>query len=180
MNSMEIRKATAADVPAIAEIYSRIHTEEEADRVTIGWQRAIYPTEQTALAGVEAQEMFVLTLDGEVAASARINHMQMDAYAEADWEYPAPDDKVMVLHTLTVDPEKAGRGIGKRFVAFYEDFARQAGCPFLRMDTNAINVNARNLYRKLGYREIGIVPCVFNGLTGVNLVCLEKKLPENG
>lgn len=174
--TMEIRKAAEADIPAIAEIYSRIHTEEEAGRVTIGWQRPIYPTEATAVAGVEMQDMFVLTEDGAVIASARINRMQMDAYREAAWVYPAEDEQVMVLHTLTVDPEKSGRGAGKRFVAFYEDYARQAGCPFLRMDTNEINVNARSLYRKLGYKEVSIVPCVFNGLKGVNLVCLEKKL----
>ena len=28
----------------------------------------------------------------------------------------------------------------------------------------------------LGYTEAGIVPCEFNGIAGVNLVCLEKKL----
>lgn len=32
------------------------------------------------------------------------------------------------------------------------------------------------LYARLGYREAGIVPCVFNGIKGVGLVCLEKKL----
>jgi len=32
------------------------------------------------------------------------------------------------------------------------------------------------LYKRLGYREAGIVPCVFNGIPDVMLVCLEKKL----
>ena len=35
---------------------------------------------------------------------------------------------------------------------------------------------ARRLYKHLGFREAGIVPCVFNGLAGVDLVMLEKKL----
>lgn len=46
----------------------------------------------------------------------------------------------------------------------------------LRMDTNEQNIIARELYRKLGYLEAGIVPCEFNGIPGVNLVLLEKKL----
>ena len=75
-----------------------------------------------------------------------------------------------------VHPEAAGRGIGTRFVAFYEDLAREMGCPFLRMDTNALNKPARKLYASLGYREPGIVKCVFNGIPNVDLVCLEKKL----
>lgn len=32
------------------------------------------------------------------------------------------------------------------------------------------------MYVKLGYKEIGIVPTVFNGIPGVGLVLLEKAL----
>ena len=34
------------------------------------------------------------------------------------------------------------------------------------------------MYRKLGYREVGQVPTVFNGIDGVMLVLLEKSLSE--
>ena len=44
------------------------------------------------------------------------------------------------------------------------------------MDTNEINTVARKLYKRLGYKEVSIVPCVFNGIPGVNLVCLEKRI----
>lgn len=44
------------------------------------------------------------------------------------------------------------------------------------MDTNAKNLRARAMYAALGYREAGIVPCVFNGIPDVMLVHLEKKL----
>lgn len=50
------------------------------------------------------------------------------------------------------------------------------GCKYLRMDTNEKNTNARRLYKKLGYREADILPCTFNGIEGVRLVCLEKML----
>ena len=46
----------------------------------------------------------------------------------------------------------------------------------LRIDTNAKNAAARRLYARLGFREAAIVPCTFNGLSGVALVCLEKRL----
>ena len=83
---------------------------------------------------------------------------------------------MLVLHTLVVHPEAAGRGIGTRFVAFYEECAARMACPYLRMDTNARNAAARALYKKLGYIEVSIVPCVFNGIAGVDLVLLEKTL----
>ena len=44
------------------------------------------------------------------------------------------------------------------------------------MDTNVKNARAREMYKKLRYKEIGVIPTVFNGIEGVNLVLLEKKL----
>ena len=173
---MLVHKATQADLDAIASIYNAIHDLEEAGLVTIGWDRAVYPSRLTAAEAVAADDMYVMEDEGRVVASARINQVQVPEYANANWNDDAPANQVMVLHTLTVDPALVGRGYGKAFVAFYEEFAREHGCRFLRMDTNARNMRARALYAKLGYAEADIVPCVFNGIPGVQLVCLEKTL----
>ncbi len=174
---LSIRKAVPADIPPVAGIYDRILTEEESGRAAIGWVRGIYPTEDTARQALEAGELFVLERDGAVAAAAKINQIQVPEYANAQWTYPdAPEEEIMVLHTLVVDPRQAGKGCGTEFVRFYESYALERGCRYLRMDTNAKNTAARTLYACLGYREAGIVPCVFNGIPDVQLVCLEKTL----
>lgn len=171
-----IRKATPQDIPAVGKIYSRIHDREEQGLTTIGWIREIYPTEATAQASLEKDELFIMEEEGIIVAAAKINQEQDPAYALANWAFPAEDQEIMVLHTLVVDPEVSGKGYGTKFVAFYEQYALEQGCPYLRMDTNERNKAARALYQKLGYTEVGIVPCQFNGIPGVNLVCLEKKL----
>ena len=171
-----IRKATEKDIKAIAEIYEDIHTEEEAGNLTIGWERGVYPTEATAAASVAIDEMFVCERDGKVVAAAKLNKEQVDVYYGAPWEYPADDEQIMVIHTLVVSPSVQTSGIGREFVKFYEEYALENNCPYLRMDTNERNERARGFYKKMGYKEIGIVPCVFNGIDGVNLVLLEKKL----
>ena len=173
---MIFRKAAAADLSAVNEIYEQIHTEEEAGRVSIGWIRGVYPTEKNAAASLQRGDLFVAEDNGTIAGAAVINQQQVDVYSDAPWEYSAPDSAVMVLHTLVISPKVSGKGYGKAFVAFYEAYALSRNCPYLRMDTNARNIRARAMYRKLGYKEIGIVPCVFNGIDGVQLVLLEKKL----
>lgn len=175
-NSMTIRKATLADAEGITAIYNAIHDQEEQGLATTGWVRAIYPTGETARQAIRLGDMYVAVEDDVIVAAARINQEQVAEYAQAAWKHPARDGEIMVLHTLVVDPAAKGRGIASRFVAFYEDFAREHGCPCLRMDTNARNTPARGLYRKLGYEEVGIVPSCFNGIEGVQLVCLEKKI----
>ena len=171
-----IRRAEASDIPAVAAIYEAIHDREAAGLTTIGWQRGVYPTLGTARAAVEAGELYVLVDGGKVVASGKINKEQMPTYAEVDWHCPAADDQVLVLHTLTVDPACQGRGYARQFLAFYEDMARQLGCVALRIDTNAKNKAARAMYAKHGYIESGVIPCVFNGIPGVDLVCMEKKV----
>ncbi len=173
---MVFRKATQNDIAAIAEIYEAIHTEEEAGRTSVGWIRNVYPTQKTAEGSLMRGDLFVAEDQGILVGTAIINQLQVDVYEGAAWEFPAADSEVMVLHTLVISPKAFGKGFGKAFVKFYEDYALSQNCPYLRMDTNAGNTRARAMYRKLGYKEIGIVPCVFNEIAGVQLVLLEKKL----
>ena len=140
------RKAKTEDISAIVEIYSQIHEEEKRGSLYVGWLPDVYPTADTAETELKRQDLFVC------------------------------EEEVMVLHTLAVSPNVARKGVGSGFVKFYEEYARKKGCSVLRMDTNEQNIIARELYRKLGYLEAGIVPCEFNGILGVNLVLLEKKL----
>ena len=195
-----IRKATAEDISAVAAIYEAILQREEQGELVIGWQRGVYPTEETARQALAAGTLYVMEEEPKtedeghhskdrhnkgrhgaagrpaIVAAAKIDRQQVDVYADCDWKYPANDSEVLVLHTLVVDPKESGRGHGSAFVAFYEQLARELGCKCLRMDTNERNEKARAMYRKLGYREAGIIPTVFNGIPGVGLVLLEKRI----
>lgn len=175
---MEIRKAKATDLDSIEKIYEFIHDDEEKGLITVGWIRNVYPTRKTAEDALNRGDLFVMTEEQTVVAAAVINRIQVEEYRYAAWKHPAADDEVMVLHGLVVDPHQKSKGCGKAFVAYYESYAREHGCKVLRMDTNARNTRARGLYKHLGYEEVGIVPCVFNGIPNVQLVCLEKYLGE--
>ena len=157
--TVTFRKATAADLDAVSTIYDHIHAEEEAGRTTIGWVRDIYPTRATAEAALDRGDLFVEEQNGAVVGTAILNHLQGDEYTDAPWQ---------------IDPAAKGHGLGTAFAQFYERTAREQGCTALRIDTNARNIPARTLYNKLGYREVTIVPCQFNGIDGVELVLLEK------
>lgn len=170
------RAAAAQDIPAVAQIYTDIIA-REGETPRTGWLPGVYPTGDTAAAALARGELFVYEEEGAVLAAGILNQTQVDVYALGHWQYPAPPEEVMVLHTLVVSPAASGRGLGRRFVGFYEDYARTHGCTVARLDTNAINLPARALYGGLGYREAGVVPCDFNGIPGVSLVLLEKKLP---
>ena len=173
---MNVRKAEKKDISAVTEIYGDIHTAEESGNVKIGWIRGVYPVRETAEAALGRGDLFVMEDGGAVVGTGIINRMQVESYRAGNWHFPAEDSDVMVQHTLVISPHCSGKGYGKAFVAFYENYARENGCHYLRIDTNARNSNARAMYKKLGYAEIGIVPTVFNGIPDVQPVLLEKKL----
>ena len=172
------RKATEEDVKKIEKIYDAIHTLEEQGKVQIGWVRGVYPTRKTVEEALLRDDIFVLEVDGVVTGSAIINKKQVPEYSLGNWRNVAADEQVMVLHTLVISPDASGRGLGKKFVDFYEKYALENSCLCLRMDTNERNMRARKMYKKLGYSEVGVVPCNFNGIEGIGLVLLEKKLDK--
>ena len=173
-----IRKAKKEDIERVVEIYDHIHDAEEKGAIFVGWNRKIYPTKKTAEAAVDRDDLYVMIDDvsDEMVATAIINKIQVDVYKDANWKFNAQDDEVMVLHTLIVDPNKKNKGYGRKFVEFYENLAKDNGCKVLRIDTNEKNTNARQFYKKINYREAGVVPCEFNGLKNVHLVLLEKQI----
>lgn len=172
-----IRKATTEDINDVVRIYDDIHSREEAGAVTTGWLRGVYPTRETAETSLKRGDLFVQSNEaGEVVGTAIINRLQVDCYVNGSWKCDAADDEVMVIHTLVIAGDSAGKGFGSEFLDFYENYAVEAGCKSLRLDTNARNRAARRFYKSHGYWEVGITPTVFNGIPGVDLVLIEKAL----
>lgn len=172
----KVRKAENTDLDSIEKIYDSIHDGEEKGLTTTGWVRMVYPTRKTAEDALGRNDLFVMEDEGEIVAAAVINQTQVEEYKNAEWKHPVNENEVMVLHALAVDFSQKGKGYGRAFVNFYENYAKQHGCSALRMDTNVRNKKARSLYQKLGFEETGIVESVFNGIPDVQLVCLEKYL----
>lgn len=172
-----IRKATIEDVDAVADIYNKIHAQEAAGLVSIGWDPKVYPVRETAIMALNEDSLFVMVLDDVIVASSIINQAQPAAYSTVEWSFPASDEKVGVLHTLVVDPDFGKRGLGRIFVSFFETYCRERGCEVVRLDTQVKNIQPFNMYPKLGYRLAGISDTEFQNLPDiVELAMFEKKL----
>lgn len=173
-----IRKATPADLDAVLRLYEEMHDAQEAGLIRTNWKRGIYPSHVTALSALERDDLFVMEEDGRIIGSGIINQAQLGIYAGAAWRHAVPDEQVCVLHTMMISPAEFGKGHARAFLAFYERYALAHGCPELRIDTSEINTPARAMYRKHGYREIGVASQDLNGIPDVRLVMLEKYLGE--
>lgn len=114
-----IRLANELDLPAVAAIYEAILDHEDATGIHYtGWQRGAYPTADTARSIFDAGTLYVgVDETGAVWGSMNLNGQQLPEYQNGAWTIPAEDRQVAVIHTLTIDPARAGQGLARQMVA---------------------------------------------------------------
>lgn len=173
---MNIRPATAADIPAITAIYDAILDREEAGPVYTNWQRGKYPTADTARQALEAGTLYVGEENGFLWGVVNLNGIQLPEYDVIPWTIPAERDRVAVIHTLCIHPAASGQGRAKQMVAFCEEESRRQGKTIIRLDTWEGNDPANAMYPKLGYRFAGATEFFFQGFIHEVLNCYEKAL----
>ena len=170
-----IRKATAADLDGVAEIYTAILDREEATgHHWTNWQRGVYPCRATAEKALSAGTLYVDEEAGHILGCANLNQVQPAEYAKIPWQISARPREVLVIHTLCIHPRASGRGLGRRFVAFAEGLAAGKGCRAIRLDTTEGNAPAASFYPRLGYALAGKTDFFFEGFIHEVLICFEK------
>lgn len=177
---MLFRPAAESDLDAIERHYTELLTHEaETGRSTTNWSLGVYPTRQTAAAALAAGTLWVLEREGEPVASVILNHHQDDFYATIGWQYPAPPEQVLVVHTLCIPPRYAGQGLGRECVSRIKQLAATMGCTVIRLDTWAGNIPAATLYQKNGFSLCGRAQVLFQGKIPEELVFLEYRCPPS-
>lgn len=146
-----IRKANSDDILRIAQTYEDLLLHEQAHTSHSNWQLGLYPTIKVPQEKVPTGTMFVLEEEGEICASMVLNDDQAEEYTQVEWQHPAKENEVLVIHTLCIPPQKAGRGYGRQMVDFAKQFAKENACIVIRIDTFAHNEPAKKLYLKNGF-----------------------------
>ncbi len=158
-----IVKATQQDIADVAVLYERALDYEDSHTKYTSWQRGIYPTADTARAGVKHGSLYIMREEGVLLASAILDSYQPPEYRGVDWGQKLPYDKVLVLHTLCVNPDYAGTGVGTRMLDFAKALARERNCLSLRLNTGAKNTPALGFYKKNGFSVADTQKILLNG-----------------
>ncbi|MDZ5662721.1 GNAT family N-acetyltransferase [Nocardioides sp. S-58] len=129
----ELRRATAADVPALQQIAEAAYSPYVA---RMGGLRP-GPMETDYAGAVEGSEAWVATVDGEVVGFLIL--------------VPEPD--TMLLENVAVPPDHHGRGHGRRLLDLAESRALAHGLHRIRLYTHETMLENQRLYTRLGYTE---------------------------
>jgi GNAT superfamily N-acetyltransferase len=127
-----IRRATAAEAPAVAALVQRAY----APWVPVIGRRPA-PMDDDYTAHVAAGEVFVLDRDGAIAAvlvlQDRPGHLWLD--------------------NVAVEPALQGQGLGRALLTFVEEEAWRRGLPEIRLLTHQRMDANIALYARAGYAE---------------------------
>ncbi|MER5747604.1 GNAT family N-acetyltransferase [Streptomyces sp. NPDC002225] len=142
---MMIREATPEDWPAIWPFFHEIVASGE----TFTYPPDLGQEEARSWWLLQAPNRTVIAVDeeGTVLGTAKMNNNQSGNGAH------------IASASYMVDPEHAGRGVGRALCEHTLEWARTEG--FRAMQFNAVvetNVNAVSLYRSLGFEILGTVP----------------------
>ncbi len=150
MNEVCYRMALHADLASIFEMF-RSATEGLRSQGLDQWDD-IYPNEQILAGDVQKKQMHVGVVDGRVMLAFVLNSDCDEQYSNGIW---AQDASFRVIHRLCLDPAFQKRGIGKRTMLHIEDLCRAQSIHAIRLDSFEKNLQSTNLYRSLGYKDVG-------------------------
>jgi ribosomal protein S18 acetylase RimI-like enzyme len=131
--AVELRRATRADAPALADIAAAAYAPYLA---RMGGLRP-GPMDTDYAAAVTDTEAWVALLDGAVAGFALL----------------VEEDESLLLENVAVLPPHHGRGIGRALLEHAETRAVELGLDRVRLFTHVTMVENQALYGRIGYVE---------------------------
>lgn len=143
MTDLQMRIATAADIPTLIDLYAQMDDEPPlpAETVTQVFQEiANYPNYDIYLASLkESPETVIGTFS--LIFLPTMMHPGYHKYAEID--------------SVTILPAYRCRGFGKQMMQFALHISREAGCYKMSLSSNVLRIHAHKFYEDLGFQKHG-------------------------
>lgn len=147
-----LRTARPNELDEICELFWEVADAMEGSGFDASWRRERYPSREDLAAPLEAGELYVLDVAGELVGGFVLNGCSAEGYADVPWPSGLPDTRQRVLHLLAVRPAWRRRGIARELVRRAVDIAHEQGAGALRLDVIPSNLPARELYESLGFQ----------------------------
>lgn len=164
--TVQMRTATAGDIPAVMALYEAVIVQMDQDHIDIGWAQGVYPTAAFLEQAAAARQLYLAVVDGQLAGALILNRQANEGYQQVQWQVACAEQDVAVLHTLATAPVFRGRGVGKAMLQFVIQHCRLRGDAAIRLDVVAGNLPAIGLYQAVGFRQMGQVLLRYGDMEG--------------
>ena len=157
MTAMNIRKCEAADIVSVGAFYNKVVLWLDNHINFPKWIYGVYPSEVSVREATRMGDQYLCLDSDRIIGAFVLNADPKGNYQKGSWKRPLPDGEYMVLHTLAIDPERHGQGLGTQIIRYCVKKAQEEGFKSLRVDIVPDNHPARKLYEKNGFTYAGDV-----------------------
>jgi ribosomal protein S18 acetylase RimI-like enzyme len=122
------------------------------------WQND-YPALENIKQDIQDKTLFGYYKNGKCLGAVCVSTFQDEEYKEINWQ--GPDENIIVIHRLAVNPDFQAKGIARLLMDFAEDYAKKENYSAIRLDSYSQNQRALKFYENRGYQKRG--ECFFAG-----------------
>jgi GNAT superfamily N-acetyltransferase len=141
MDNIEIRPATAADLPAVLALYAQLDA-DHGKVLSVAQAQDVFER----ISSYPNYKVYVAVAGSEVIGTFELLIMDNLAHMGA---------KSGVVEDVVVSDSWQGRGIGKRMMEFALERCREAGCYKMALSSNQKREAAHRFYDNLGFERHG-------------------------
>ena len=149
--TIKYRKAEPDDIEEICRIVHDAVDVMERDNI-FQWDD-LYPAKGDFQKDIEKSQLYVGSVNGQIAVVYTLNQECDDAYENGKWKYK--DGPIYIVHRLCVNPAFQNKGIAKSTLLYIEEQLKETGIHVIRLDVFSNNPFALRLYNSLGYSRVG-------------------------
>lgn len=140
-DSLNFRPATIEDLPAIVRMLADDFLGSQRER----YEEPLPESYLKAFAEIDSSpnnELIVAEIDGEVIGTMQLTFIPNIAFQGG---------KRMLIESVRVESKLRGQGIGKKFMEFAINRAKEKDCLFVQLTTAADRTDAHRFYKDLGF-----------------------------
>ena len=150
-----IRKTKPEDIPEIMNIIR----DAQAGMKLLGisqWQNG-YPQRSLIESDVESGVSFVLLDEGGIIGTAVISFGGEPTYDYIEGAWLTSEAEFVVIHRLTIRPDRRGARLAERLFAEAERMCRERGVRTMRIDTHEGNLPMQRAVERYGFVRCGVI-----------------------
>ena len=171
-----VRLANINDLDVVVEVINdakKLFKSEGSDQ----WQDTDnYPSRETMRTDLERNELYVKVIEEKVVGCVVLSKLEEKAYEgiyDGEW---LTNGHYMVLHRIAVRNGYYNKGIAKELLSEIIKVAKESNAVSIKVDTKITNVRMMKLLQKVGFKVVGKIKLLRDGVIDKERTALELVL----